>query len=322
MTNVHRLNQDNVLGGEDDELSPNAFDHREGAMEIEDEQPVAQKKKSTLMPLIVGAVAALGIIGFFGWKIASPYFAQNGANDEAFTPITAAPKPFEAQPGDGVATGAVTGNDPTFNLPALPEAQNAASGVAAQGQIAPPGLAGQSPAAAPQVAVQPLPTPKLAVSQPPAPAPAQAGPSTEDIAQIHKRIDGIVVALDSLKEAVAKLQQQAQAKPAPVKASVVAKPKQVVAAKKPSPAPVVTALSPAQTAVKLEKLDAAKPQGATAPAPALQLQAVLQDRAWFKTSTGETITVSPGEELKGVGIVQQIDAETGRVVFVNGTVFQ
>lgn len=315
MTNVHRLNQDNVLGGEDDELSPNAFDHREGAMEIEDEQPVAQKKKSTLMPLIVGAVAALGIIVFFGWKIASPYFAQNGANDEAFTPITAAPKPFEAQPGDGATTGAVTGNDPAFNLPSLPEAQNAASSVAAQGQIAPPGLAEQAPAAAPQVAVQPLPTPKLAVSQPP------AGPSTEDIAQIHKRIDGIVVALDSLKEAVAKL-QQAQAKPAPVKASVVAKPKQVVAAKKPSPAPVVTALSPTQTAVKLEKLDAAKPQGSTASAPALQLQAVLQDRAWFKTSTGETITVSPGEELRGVGIVQQIDAETGRVVFVNGTVFQ
>jgi len=312
MTNVRKLNQDDVLP--DENLSPSAFDRREG--EIEEEQSAAPKKKSTLMPLIGGIAVALAIMGFFGWKIAAPYFAdRGGANGDAFTPIAAAPKPFEPTPNTAPtsehATDRGAGAVPV-NLSPIPMPQNAAPGI----------LSPQISSATGQPLSVPIPVPygKPVAEQALAPAKPTL-PTADEIAQINKRIDGLGATLESLKGEVAKL-QQLQAKSAPSKLVVVtSKPKPPVA-QKPKPAPVAAPVAPKpKDAVRVEKIEksvAVKPQDI--PAVGMQLQAVLQDRAWFKTSTGETLTVSTGEELSGVGIVQQIDAESGRVVFTNGKV--
>lgn len=311
MTNVRKLNQDDVLP--DENLSPSAFDRSEG--EIEEEQSAAPKKKSTLMPLIGGIAVALAIVGFFGWKIAAPYFAdRGGSNGDAFTPIAAAPKPFEPTPNTAPtsehATDQGAGAVPV-NLSPIPMPQNAAPGIpspqisAAAGQ--PLGLATPAPS---------VPAGKLVTEQALAPA-KPASPTADEIAHINKRIDGLGATLESLKGEVAKL-QQLQVKPAPSKLVVVTSKPKLPVAQKPKPAPVAVPVAPKPK--EIEKNVAVKPQDI--PAVGMQLQAVLQDRAWFKTSTGETITVSTGEELSGVGIVQQIDAESGRVVFTNGKVYR
>lgn len=318
MTNVRKINQDDMLP--DESLSPSAFDRSKG--EIEDEQRAAPKKKSTLMPLIGGITVALAMVGFFGWKIASPYFAdRGGSNGDAFTPIAAAPKPFEPTPNTAPIGEQTTDQGVgAVSLPPILTPQNAAPGITSP-QILP--TSGQPLVLATPSPSVPAGKPVAEQTQAPAKSVSPTSPTVDEIAQINKRIDGLGATLESLKGEVAKL-QQLQAKPAPSKLVVVtSKPKPPVA-QKPKPAPVTVPAAPKpKDAVRVEKIEksvAVKPQDI--PAVGMQLQAVLQDRAWFKTSTGETITVSPGEELSGVGIVQQIDAESGCVVFTNGKVYR
>lgn len=328
MGNIHSINQDNVLGGDDDDLSPSEFGGRGGdEHEIDDDPPTPPKKKSGMIPLIGGVVAAIAIVGGFGWKILSPYFGNDrGGNDrEAFAQIAAPkPQPFapepappqaaapapapaaldQMSPAQGGAPAApspqvvVTGSSVSVNTP-MPDA---ASKVAVADDKA---ITGQQKVADKAVA------PPQSVQTPPAGA--------EEIAQINKRIDGISTALAALKETVEKLQadmkSRSQAKLAPV-----------AAAAKPASPPAVAKKPAAPSAPAAKKqAEGSKPDVAATdakPAADLQLQAVLQDRAWFKTKTGETITVSAGEEVKGVGVVKQIDADGGRVVFTNGAVYR
>lgn len=329
--NIHSINQDDVLGGDDENLSPSEFGRKGGDEHEIDDDPLTQpKKKSGMIPLIGGIVAAVAIVGGFGWKILSPYFGDDrGGNDrEAFAQIAAPkPQPFALE---SAAPQAAT----PAPAPAAPD-----QGASAQG------LASAVPSPQPQVVVTgpsvsmnaPMPdaAPKVATADDKAIAhqpkvadnpivlqqqPVQAtAAGAEEIAQINKRIDGISTALAALKETVEKLQadmkSHAQAKPAPVAAA--AKPASLpVTAKKPAAPSAPAAKKPAE----YSKADMAAVD--TKPTADLQLQAVLQDRAWFKTKTGETITVSAGEEVKGVGLVKQIDADGGRVIFTNGAVYR
>ncbi len=56
--------------------------------------------------------------------------------------------------------------------------------------------------------------------------------------------------------------------------------------------------------------------------PGLQLKAVLEGRAWLQTKGGESITVSPGETVPGLGVAKIIDAEQGQIIFSNGLVLR
>lgn len=56
--------------------------------------------------------------------------------------------------------------------------------------------------------------------------------------------------------------------------------------------------------------------------PALQLKAVLEGRAWLQTKGGESITVSPGETVPGLGVAKIIDADQGQIIFSNGLVLR
>lgn len=51
-----------------------------------------------------------------------------------------------------------------------------------------------------------------------------------------------------------------------------------------------------------------------------KLKAVLVGQAWFQTSSGATLTVSPGDTVPGYGQVQSINVDAGEVRFTDGTV--
>lgn len=338
MSNVRSINQDDVLGGDDD-LSPSEFGggRADDHMEIDDEPAPPSKKKSGIVPLVGGILAAVGIVGFFGWKILSPYLGDHGGADrDAFAPIAPAahkPQPF-AQDAPTLQGGAQA--PVSVQTAGMPAAAAAPGGAIAQKAETPGAqVAVQAGSTAVSIAMptaDPAGTPavkvtgdKIVIGAQPSQAPivekpaVQATPShgasTDDIAQINKRIDGISAALASLKETVEKLQADMKSRAAPQK-QVVAKPAPTVStASKKSPAPAQVAKKP---------VDSSKGDGASEAKPTveLQLQAVLQDRAWFKTKGGETITVSPGEELRGVGVVKLIDADAGRVIFTNGIVYR
>jgi len=346
--NVRSINQDDVLGGED-ELSPSEFGGGRAGddLEIDDDPTPAPKKKSGLMPLIGGVLAAVGIVGFFGWKILSPYFGESGSGDrDAFAQISpAAQKPQPFNPETAPLQGAV-------QAAAVPPGQRDAA--AMQAGVAPAAQKVEQPGA--QVTVQSggpggavvsvaMPADTMAapavkvtgdrvvigaapmgssagVADKPAPQAAQPAPGAgaEEIAQINKRIDGISAALVSLKETVEKLQAEMKTRPAAAPKQVAVKP----AAKPVAPTALTKKSAAVQTPAAKKPVESAKNETPADAKPTvdLQLQAVLQDRAWFKTKAGETITVSAGEEVKGVGIVKQIDADGGRVVFTNGLVYR
>lgn len=341
MSNVRSINQDDVLGGDDD-LSPSEFgggragDH----MEIDDEPPPPQKKKSGIVPLVGGILAAVGIIGFFGWKILSPYLGDQ-ADRDAFAPIATTaqkPQPFaqdapSLQVGAQVPVPVQTAGSPAGMPAAAPVpgaaiAQNAETpGAQVSVQAGSTAVSVAMPAAADpagtptvkvmgdKIVIGAQPSQAAIVEKPAVQTTPSPGAGADDIAQINKRIDGISAALASLKETVEKLQADMKSRAAPQK-QVAAKPAPTVStAPKRSPAPAQVAKKP---------VDSGKGDGASEAKPTveLQLQAVLQDRAWFKTKGGETITVSPGEELRGVGIVKLIDADAGRVIFTNGIVYR
>lgn len=327
MSNVRSINQDDVLGGGvEEDLSPSEFGAKIRDEPEYDDGPAAPKKKSTLLPLIGGIVVALCIVGFFGWKIMAPYLGGNhraGSDRDTFAPIAETaprtqPFPQTADPQamiPGQVAPATSGASTD-----IPPAQVSAP-VAPQQQIQPVGqkvvgdkvIIGQTP----PVADKPI-----------SPATQAAPASTDEIVQINRRIDGLGATLGALKETVEKLQSEMQK----IHAAVAAKPASVhaAAAKPVLPKPAVAAVaakkpaSPAAVAGK-KTAEVGKSEAVaidSKPSGDVQLQAVLQDRAWFKTKTGETITVSVGEELKGVGIVQQIDADSGSVVFPNGVVYR
>lgn len=359
--NVHNINQDDVLGGdgagEDPELSPSEFD----AYAEDRHSDAAPKKKGGLLPMIIGILAALSIVGFFGWKIVSPYFTGGGQGTpdrEAFAPIPTAMDPVQPQPRQFApepptpkpapataampAAQAVAGQpataaaDPFASSPATASANEAsvAVKVSADKIVIGPTLPASSPAApvpekaaAPSAAAPGSAQPQQSTTPQQASAPQvataqQTATFVENIARIDKRIDNIDAALVALKDTVTKLQSEIQKS----RAAAPAKPAAVVAkAPSPKPATDTTVAQKSSSPVGSKRTGGTdKNEGANSDKMApneLQLQAVLQDRAWFKTKTGETLTVSSGEELRGVGVVKQIDAESGRVVFSNGVVF-
>lgn len=325
--NVHNLNLDNVL---DDVESPSEFDSPQPGLDDDDPPPGDKSKKSTLLPLIGGILVAVAIVGVFGWKILAPYFSGGSADNDrgAFTPVNA-PKPQAFTPEPAVQPQSQQQMAPAApaqapmqtpaaqDTPVAPAVQPASLGLA---QATPPAVTGEKtgpviltsgastversmPVAAP--AAQ-LPTTAPAVT-----ASAVHAPEWRDeVERINKRIEGLSDALASIKEMVEKLRAENKVRPS-------------VAAKPAAPAEKRT---PVTAASKPEKSESAKLNGEKSQESAkrddLQLQAVLQDRAWFKLSNGETITVTLGEPVKGLGVVKQIDADDGRVVFSNGAVYR
>lgn len=329
MSTTQQLNQDDVLGGAED-LSPSAFGEGPG--------DAAAKKKSTLLPMVGGIAVAVLIVGFFGWKIASPYLNRNQAA-ETIQPLPAAKQsdqeiPQYQQPVRQPQSDAVS---PAQMQPANGEPRMAAQQGMQQNQT--------QPAVAPQA--QPGPTMSAQATRDPqqsmptntmtadgatgqTTAPLQGTPAANppaatqaqgDLAIANARIDALEKSLAALKDSVDKLAAISAAKPAPVE-----KDKPTAAEEKTSPRKASSRAASAKKPVAQEKASTGnkKPSSDEDSKPAarsdLHLKAVLDGRAWFQTRGGESITVAPGDEVKGMGTVKTIDAERGQALFSNGTV--
>lgn len=65
-----------------------------------------------------------------------------------------------------------------------------------------------------------------------------------------------------------------------------------------------------------------------APAPVVakvagvQLKAVVDNSAWVQTESGDSVMVTPGDEIPGVGQVRSVDPETGTVRLADGRVIR
>ncbi|CAG9170013.1 hypothetical protein [Cupriavidus pinatubonensis] len=333
MSTTQALNQDDVLGGPED-LSPSAFGEGPG--------DAAAKKKSTLLPMLGGIAVAVLIVGFFGWKIAAPYLNRN-QTAEAIQPLPAAKQsaqeiPQYQQPArlpqsDAVSPAQmppVNGEPRMTALQGMPQNQSTQLAVAPQAQ---PGPAMSAQPA--RDAQQSTPTNSAmadgATGQ--ATAPLQGAPSANapaatqaqtqgDLAIANARIDALEKSLAALKDSVDKLAASSAAKPAPVEKDK----EKPTAEEKASPRKASSKAASAKKPVVQEKASTGskKSSGDEDSKPAarsdLHLKAVLDGRAWFQTRGGESVTVAPGDEVKGMGTVKSIDAERGQVLFSNGTV--
>jgi len=66
----------------------------------------------------------------------------------------------------------------------------------------------------------------------------------------------------------------------------------------------------------------APPKPVASKVPGVQLKAVVDNNAWVQTESGDSVMVSPGDEIPGVGQVRSVDPETGTVHLSDGRVIR
>lgn len=314
------LDQDNVLG--DSELSPSAFDEHE-----EEHANESKGKSKSKLPMIGGIAIAVVMVLFFIWKLfIAPYMGSHEepagiqpipANNQGQQQVAQPSSLPQGQPMGGQATPQMTQEHPTSaplaDATPQPAQANTTTPAAQAGGVPQQGVNSQATAQAqPQPQAQAT-QPQQAV--PPAEqqtAPAQRVVATQgdELAKVNARIDGIEKNIASLHEEIARLAAGAGTRHAE---------KPTPTAKKASAKPSVKPKKAEEKAAPAKKDEARESKQPVAKGD-LHLKAVLDGRAWFQTKNGESITVSPGEEVRGVGTVKSIDAERGQVVFTNGAV--
>lgn len=310
--NVHHLNQDNVLGDLDD-LSPSAFSENNGA--AEGGVIGNGKKKTNLLPTIIFAVAALGIVVFFGYKMIAPHLQRGQESDELIqVPQAPTRPPSTLTPTSASPIVADTQSTPIKDKDTLPN-QQAGAGI----PVAIPQSSTTVANPDPQLAPTPNPVPTsipLSAQQISVPAKDSAG---EDIARVNARVDTLEKNVIALKESVDKLVASVATKHAVNEKYIQAKTKtsvihHAVVAKKSTPEKGIST----QNKNDKEKTDIAP----VTVRNDLHLKAVLDGRAWLQNDGGDSITVTVGDVVRGMGPVKTIDAERGEVVFANGAVLR
>ncbi|MDH0342005.1 hypothetical protein [Chromobacterium haemolyticum] len=310
------LNQDNVLGDRED-LSPSDFPSDEQELHGE-----SGAKKSSPLVMWGGIAIAVLMVAFFVWKIfIAPYVGHgNDAGDGGIQPIPAA-SPQQPAP--------VAQTQPQLQQPAPTVAQSVAPVQPASAPLGSPQVTQPAPQVAPiqtQAQLQqgePVPQ-NVAPSQ--APAPAQKPAAAANSAPSPTALTGddsskLIARIDNLEKSLAAIQDRLN------HLSTGGGSPRHLTEEKPKPAKTV-AVKPSKSRVaQAEKIQprGKKDDGRDTPNTSpirgdMHLKAVLDGRAWFQTKGGESITVSPGEEVRGIGTVKSIDAERGQVVFTNGTV--
>jgi len=337
MQNVHSLNQDDVLSGDpkEDELSPSAFD--------DEGESGAVKKGGSKLVLFGGIGIAVLMVVFFAWKIFSPHFqSAQQQQPEGFDTLAAAPQHAPAP-----SPGAPQLLDPAAQpaaapAPAVQEQAPASTAATVAAPSAPAAAASASQPAQPIQAIQPPAQQPVAAAVPaaptanqPSPAAAPASPThaPDGLAQVNARIDNLERSIAAIQDMVNKMaanannaKQAAAASRASAPASPVAAPavkaSRAVARsgadRAGSRKAVASAAEPASAVSKSEPREE-KPVPKTEGVARATLKAVLDGRAWFQTKSGETLTVSVGEEVPGLGVVKSIDTDLGEVRFANGS---
>lgn len=82
-----------------------------------------------------------------------------------------------------------------------------------------------------------------------------------------------------------------------------------------------SASRPSRSSAKAPSATSAK-GSATAPTPivGVSLKAIVDDNAWLQTESGETLSVHPGDNVPGIGVVKAVDPDSGTVRFTDGRV--
>lgn len=341
MSNQH-IDQENVLGSRaETHLSQSEIPERDDSAE----ERAPQSGAGSRLPALAGIAIAIAVVGFFGLKVASSMLGGADQIGDA-DPLPAAPPAFEQPPQ--VPPGADLPRPPFVEPTAEPSQAGApsmpppADGVTQNSHVTPNATAAPPGAPSANTTTPSMPTVSLDV-------PAEIG-------RVNKRLDEIAAALAALTETVGKLQSTRAAKSEHEKPGVKAerladrstgaasgspteRKRRASPAVEPAGATTQEAAEagPVSPPKRVAKKPAEAPQkGDLAPAAAVAsstgesraatgdvaLQAVLQDRAWFRLKGGETATAGVGEEVPGVGVVRAIDVEAGRVTFANGTVLR
>lgn len=346
MSSIHRINQEDPLqsGGEpEQELSQSEFPDRGGAGA---ESPVSSQRSRA--PAILGiALAVCAVLGF-GAKMLLPMFGVGGAEGTGLPP--AAPS---VPPSFDMASRPAGAEMPPPPPPMVAQAPGAVGPEVSGAPVGGPAPAtqerttgvGQDPQR--QAVQQPsAPTqPGLSAGGQPLAQPAISLEIQAEIDKVNKRLDSLAASLAALSGEVAKWQAARQVTPKAEKGEERAQaagpstPRKRKAAEtevaqspqaeKAPPAvaelagdPTVDATPTRKPGKKVADNNPKQEPAEVRPTGDVSLQAVLQDRAWFRVKGGETVTVGVGEEVPGVGVVRSIDVDAGRVTFVNGVVFR
>ncbi|MFU3086494.1 hypothetical protein ACM7M6_28055 [Pseudomonas aeruginosa] len=307
------IDQEDILGQQ------NEFD--------EDDAPPAGNKKSNkngqMMTYGMYAVAAL-VVGLALFKIFGPRFFNSNDQGYGTAPIT-----IDQPSGQGVGQYGYQGQgyQPQLNPPS-PVPAPVSQYQQAQNYVADPQMQASLPVSeppAPPVMQQPVaPVGQAAQIQPhvttePQAAAAAPVPTSDQemasIAQVQKQLEQQDIQLKAIQETLDEIKKSlptTAAKPVPKPSSASkSSTSQAASQKKPQP----------QAQRQVQKSQAGSGQRKNSPA-SLSLKAVLDGRAWFVTKGGESISVSVGDTIPGVGSVQRIDPDQGQVIMSNGVVYR
>ena len=304
------INHDDVLG--EDQLSQSSFGEKPEP--DDDEKP--KKRAANWIIFGAGGLAVLIFVGYFGWKILSPLLQRGGSAADAEMIVDAQPQAnvsTASSAAERISNGAAGSTPrPDASGQYQPVAARQPGTNAISPQIVAPqnGVVGAEGGAAsqPPVAAQ-LTSPATGQIQPPASTPQVTSAELEAIKarmdRMEQAVNAVAARMDKLPAQAAQPNAAAHAEQQK-SASAAAKTK-AASARPQAPAP----------AAKRDTSEEKRPPSARSD---VQLKAVLDGRAWFQTKAGESITVGPGEEVKGLGVVDKIDAEDGKVTFTNGSI--
>jgi len=302
------LNQDNVLNEED--LSQSAFSN---SPDSDDDAP-AKKKKMSWLIFAAGGIVVVIFLAFVTWKMIAPHLQRNNDTDIG-----------ELQQVQQVNA------QPVQETPSLPVSARPIGPI--QPPPVPAGQAAQmtnNPAAAPVTGVTSTPNGVYPQTDSGNAQPEQSGVAAKMAAQsgviaklsadlefMRQRVDRLEQTISTMDRNASKADKQTAQTPAnqtQTPATETSKPAAKTATQH------RPAVQPTRPANSVQKKVADATESSTAPKSDLHLKAVLDGRAWFQTKSGESITVAPGEEVKGLGTVKEINAEQGQVFFTNGNV--
>lgn len=296
--------------------------------EFEDEDvPSASKNKANknVQLMTYGAYAvAVFVVGFAMFKIFGPRFLPSDDQGYSAAPISIDQpvghgaeqygyqgQGYQPQPQNAAQVSVPTGHyQEAQNYPANPQMQDPVSVKSAAPVLSAPQPS--VPAVEPVVHVQPQ---VMMEPQAGAVAPQASDQDSASIVQVQNQLDQQDIQLKAIQETLDEIKKSLStnaAKPAP-KASAAVKPRTSQPASQNKPQQ--QAQRPAQ------KNQGGSGQQKNSPA-SISLKAVLDGRAWFVTKSGESISVSVGDTIPGVGPVQRIDPDQGQVIMSNGVVYR
>ncbi|NMX77610.1 hypothetical protein HBO23_32095 [Pseudomonas sp. WS 5532] len=302
-----------------------------GANEFDDEPSVVTKpKKKSPIALIGGVAAVVAIVGLGLFKIYGPLIMGQSDASAGYIPVEGA-YGQTAPAGGGYA-------DPYAGQAQQPTPQ--ATGFGQQQSVGQPqGNQFSQPGMSQPVTQQVHDYQQQAIESPPAPAQVQsAQASLQNLSPEPHRSEaqapqdvGVGLSAPQLQQV---LSYDIQLKMIQEQMQVMSLQLNEINKKLDSGKanPPVAKTVPASAPAKQVSHAAKQPPKATSPSkepaaakesPAsITLKAVLDGRAWFLTKSGESLSVSEGDNIAGVGKVSKIDVDRGEVYMSNGLVYR